>query len=131
MLKRTSSRRHRAVPAPHGRRATIYSRAVVRQRIFGLACAYADGNDAARLADMPCTSSCSAAIRSPDRPWPRSPHSRFENAPGVIALTRLGPKGKTRKTREAHALLAEAYAWFTEEFDSFQRARGSRRGRAP
>jgi hypothetical protein len=54
---------------------------LVRQRIFGLACGYADGNDAARLATMPCTNSCSAAIRWPGRPWPGSPPCRASKMP--------------------------------------------------
>ena len=49
---------------------------LVRQRIFGLIGGYADCNDAARLADDAITSSCSIAIRSPGRPWPRSPRCR-------------------------------------------------------
>jgi hypothetical protein len=64
---------------------------LVRQRIFGLACGYADGNDAARLADDavhkwlvgrdPLTGPALAS---------QSTLSRFENAVGPLALARLG-----------------------------------------
>jgi hypothetical protein len=64
---------------------------LVRQRIFGLVCGYADCNDAARLADNalhkllldrdPLTGPALAS---------QATLSRFENALGPLALTRLG-----------------------------------------
>jgi Transposase DDE domain group 1 len=64
---------------------------LVRQRIFGLACGYADGNDAARLADdalhkflLDRDPLAGPALDS------QPTVSRFENAPGSVALTRLG-----------------------------------------
>jgi Transposase DDE domain group 1 len=64
---------------------------LVRQRIFGLACGYADGNDTARLADdalhkllLDRDPLAGPALAS------QPTLSRFENAPGVLALTRLG-----------------------------------------
>jgi hypothetical protein len=63
----------------------------VRQRLFGLACGYADGNDAARLADdalhkllLDRDPLAGPALAS------QPTLSRFENAPGPLALTRLG-----------------------------------------
>ena len=50
---------------------------LVRQRVFGLACGYADANDAARLADDPVHKLLlSIATRSTARPWPPSPRCR-------------------------------------------------------
>jgi hypothetical protein len=64
---------------------------LVRQRIFGLACGYADGNDAARLADdalhkllLDRDPLAGPALAS------QPTLSRFENAMGPVALTRLG-----------------------------------------
>jgi Transposase DDE domain group 1 len=64
---------------------------LVRQRIFGLACGYADGNDAARLADdalhkllLDRDPLAGPALAS------QPTLSRFENAIGPLALTRLG-----------------------------------------
>ena len=64
---------------------------LVRQRIFGLVCGYADCNDAARLADDalhkllldrdPLTGPALAS---------QATLSRFENAVGALTLTRLG-----------------------------------------
>lgn len=47
-------------------------RDLVRQRVFGLACGYEDGNDAARLAHDPMHKLAVGRARSPVRPWPRS-----------------------------------------------------------
>ncbi len=52
-----------------------------RQRAFGLACGYADCNDAARLADDPLHKLLVEPIRSPAPPWPRSPRSRGSRTP--------------------------------------------------
>jgi hypothetical protein len=64
---------------------------LVRQRIFGLACGYADGNDAARLADdalhkllLDRDPLAGPALAS------QPTLSRFENAGGPLALARLG-----------------------------------------
>jgi Transposase DDE domain group 1 len=64
---------------------------LVRQRIFGLACGYEDGNDAARLADdalhkllLDRDPLAGPALAS------QPTLSRFENAIGPLALTRLG-----------------------------------------
>jgi Transposase DDE domain group 1 len=64
---------------------------LVRQRIFGLACGYADGNDAARLADdalhkllLDRDPLAGPALAS------QPTLSRFENAVGPLALARLG-----------------------------------------
>jgi Transposase DDE domain group 1 len=64
---------------------------LVRQRIFGLVCGYADCNDAARLADdaihkwlLDRDPLAGPALAS------QATLSRFENAVGPLALTRLG-----------------------------------------
>ena len=64
---------------------------LVRQRIFGLVCGYADCNDAARLADdalhkllLDRDPLDGAALAS------QATLSRFENAVGALTLTRLG-----------------------------------------
>src|SRR5215510_3878677 len=64
---------------------------LVQQRIFGLVCGYADCNDAARLADDPLHKLLldrdplvGPALAS------QATLSRFENAVGPLALTRLG-----------------------------------------
>jgi hypothetical protein len=66
-------------------------RDLLRQRIFGLACGYEDGNDAARLADDPMHKLAvgrdpvtGAALAS------QPTRSRFENAVGPWALARMG-----------------------------------------
>ena len=66
-------------------------RDLLRQRIFGLACGYEDGNDAARLADDPLHKLAvgrdpvtGATLAS------QPPLSRFENAVGPWTLTRMG-----------------------------------------
>jgi hypothetical protein len=66
-------------------------RDLLRQRIFGLACGYEDGNDAARLADDPLHKLAvgrdpltGAALAS------QPTLSRFENAVGPRALYRMG-----------------------------------------
>ena len=48
-------------------------RDLLRQRVFGLACGYEDGNDAPDWRTIRCTSWRWARIRSPGRPWPRNP----------------------------------------------------------
>jgi len=64
---------------------------LVRQRVFGLVCGYTDCNDAARLADDPLHKLlldrdplAGPALAS------QATLSRFENALGPLALTRLG-----------------------------------------
>ncbi len=64
---------------------------LVRQRVFGLVCGYADCNDAARLAHDPLHKLlvdrdplAGPALAS------QTTLSRFENAVGPLALTRLG-----------------------------------------
>ncbi len=64
---------------------------LVRQRVFGLACGYEDGNDAARLADDPMHKL--AVGRDPltgARLASQPTLSRFENAVGPRALYRMG-----------------------------------------
>jgi hypothetical protein len=64
---------------------------LVRQRVFGLVCGYADGNDAARLADDALHKLL--LDRDPlDGPALASQAtlSRFENAVGALTLARLG-----------------------------------------
>ena len=56
-------------------------RDLLRQRVFGLACGYADCNDAARLADDPIHKLCSIAIHSRARPWARSRRCRGSRTP--------------------------------------------------
>lgn len=46
---------------------------LVRQRVYGLACGYADGNDAARLAPDPVHKLLVERDPSPGRIWPLSP----------------------------------------------------------
>jgi hypothetical protein len=63
---------------------------LVRQRVFGLACGYEDGNDAARLADDPLHKL--AVGRDPVRGAALASQptlSRFENAGGPRALYRM------------------------------------------
>jgi hypothetical protein len=64
---------------------------LIRQRVFGIACGYADGNDAARLADDPIQKLllgrdplAGAALAS------QPTLSRFENGIGPKALYRMG-----------------------------------------
>lgn len=64
---------------------------LLRQRVFGIACGYADGNDAARLADDPMHKLlsdrdplCGGTLAS------QPTLSRFENAPGRADLYRMG-----------------------------------------
>jgi hypothetical protein len=64
---------------------------LVSQRVFGLACGYADGNDAARLADDPIHKALLG--RDPidgDALASQSTLSRFENAVGPRDLYRFG-----------------------------------------
>jgi Transposase DDE domain group 1 len=63
-------------------------RDLLRQRVFGLACGYADCNDAARLPTTRSTSCCSTAIRSTAGPWDRSPRCRGSRTPwaGPISI---------------------------------------------
>jgi hypothetical protein len=64
---------------------------LVSQRVFGLACGYADGNDAARLADDPIQKALLG--RDPidgDALASQSTLSRFENAVGPRDLYRFG-----------------------------------------
>ena len=64
---------------------------LVRQRVFAIACGYADCNDAARIADDPIHKALvdrdplvGAALAS------QPTLSRFENAPGPKVLYRMG-----------------------------------------
>jgi hypothetical protein len=64
---------------------------LVRQRIFGLACGYEDGNDAARLADDALHKLLLDRDPLAGQALASQPTlSRFENAVGPRALTRLG-----------------------------------------
>jgi Transposase DDE domain group 1 len=54
---------------------------LLRQRVFGLACGYADCNDAARVADDAIHKLLVTGIRSRGRPWPRSPRCRGSRMP--------------------------------------------------
>jgi hypothetical protein len=64
---------------------------LVRQRIFGLACGYADGNDAARLADDALHKLLLGRDPLAGPALASQPTlSRFENAIGPLTLTRLG-----------------------------------------
>jgi Transposase DDE domain group 1 len=66
-------------------------RELVQQRIFGLVCGYADCNDAARLADDPIHKLLldRDPLAGPTLAS-QATLSRFENAVGPLALTRLG-----------------------------------------
>jgi len=57
---------------------------LVRQRVFGLACGYADCNDAARLADDPIHKLLLDAIHSPARPWARNRRCRGSRTPSGV-----------------------------------------------
>ena len=45
---------------------------IFQQRMFGIACGYADGNDAARIGDDPVSSCSPGVTRSRVRRWPHS-----------------------------------------------------------
>ncbi len=51
-------------------------RELFRQRLFGIACGHADGNDAARLAHDPAMKLLAGRDRSPARRWRRSRRCR-------------------------------------------------------
>ncbi len=64
---------------------------LVAQRIFGLACGYADGNDATRLADDPMQKLLLDRDPITGRPLASQPTlSRFENGVGGKALYQMG-----------------------------------------
>jgi hypothetical protein len=64
---------------------------LLRQRVFGLACGYADGNDAARLSDDPIQKLLVGRDPVSGEALASQPTlSRFENAVGPRALYRLG-----------------------------------------
>lgn len=66
-------------------------RDLLRQRIFGLACGYEDGNDAARLADDPLHKLAVGRDPITGEALASQPTlSRFENALGPPALYRMG-----------------------------------------
>lgn len=66
-------------------------RDLLRQRIFGLACGYEDGNDAARLADDPMHKLAVGRDPFTGEALASQPTlSRFENALGPRALYRMG-----------------------------------------
>lgn len=79
---------------------------LVRQRVFAIACGYADGNDAARLANDPMHKMLvdrdpldGAALAS------QPTLSRFENAPGPKVLYRMGETladAVIKRQRRAH-----------------------------
>ena len=84
---------------------------LVRQRIFGLACGYADGNDAARLADdalhkllLDRDPLAGPALAS------QPTLSRFENAPGVAGPDPAGPRAGRPGDRAALRAAAGAGA---------------------
>jgi hypothetical protein len=73
-----------AASLPDGRdsaKVTHPLRELVAQRVFAMACRHPDGNAADALAEDPCTSSCSIAIRSTGRASPRSPPFRASSRP--------------------------------------------------
>jgi len=66
-------------------------RDLVRQRVFGLACGYEDGNDAARLAHDPMHKLAVGRDPLTGAPLASQPtRSRFENAVGPRVLHRMG-----------------------------------------
>ncbi|MDF0665063.1 MAG: transposase [Nitrospira sp.] len=66
-------------------------RELLRQRIFGLACGYEDGNDAARLADDPMHKLAVGRDPLTGTALASQPTlSRFENAVGPRALVQMG-----------------------------------------
>lgn len=65
-------------------------RELFQQRLFGIACGYADGNDAARLADDPVMKLVTGRDPVEGEPLASQPTlSRFENAAGAKALLRM------------------------------------------
>ena len=66
-------------------------RDLLRQRVFGIACGYADGNDAGRLAEDPVHKMLLDRDPLSGRPLASQPTlSRFENAPRRSDLYRMG-----------------------------------------
>src|SRR5204863_1981476 len=93
-------------------------RDLLRQRIFGLACGYADCNDAARLVDDPIHKwlldrdpLTGPALAS------QATLSRFENAVGPLALTRLGHALADLVIGQHHARLHGRARRITIDFD--------------
>jgi hypothetical protein len=91
---------------------------LVQQRIFGLVCGYPDGNDAARLVDDPLHKwlldrdpVTGAALAS------QATLSRFENAGGPLALTRLGHALADLVIGQHHARLHGRARRITIDFD--------------
>jgi len=91
---------------------------LVQQRVFGLVCGYADCNDAARLADDPLHKwlldrdpLSGAALAS------QATLSRFENAVGPLALTRLGHALADLVLGQHHARLHGRARLITIDFD--------------
>lgn len=93
---------------PEKRRHSLQD--LIRQRVFGLACGYEDGNDAARLAEDPLHKL--AVGRDPisgDALASQPTLSRFENAVGPWALARMGRTlaatviGEQRRRRRGRA----------------------------
>jgi len=91
---------------------------LVQQRVFGLVCGYADCNDAARLADDPLHKwlldrdpLSGAALAS------QATLSRFENAVGPLALTRLGHALADLVIGQHHARLHGRARLITIDFD--------------
>jgi len=90
-LRLTSQLAHGLVDRRDPEKIQHSVRDVLRQRIFGLACGYEDGNDAARLANDPLHKLAvgrdpvtGAALAS------QPTLSRFENAVGMRTLARMG-----------------------------------------
>jgi hypothetical protein len=83
---------HRRCPAGGQGRAPI--RDLVRQRLYGIACGYADCNDAARLAEDPIQKLLIGRDPLSGATLASQPTlSRFENAPCRADLYRMGEHG--------------------------------------
>jgi hypothetical protein len=91
---------------------------LIQQRIFGLVCGYADCNDAARLVDDPIHKWL--LDRDPLTGPPLASQatlSRFENAVGPLALTRLGHALADLVIGQHHARLHGRARRITIDFD--------------
>jgi hypothetical protein len=88
---------------------------LIRQRVFGIACGYADCNDAARLTDDPVHKMLMGRDALEGAQLASQPRlSRFENAVGPKVLYRMGEsladaviKGQRRRQRKAKRITVE------------------------
>ena len=94
-------------------------RDLLRQRVFGLACGYADGNDAARLTHDPIHKLLLERDPLAGAPLGSQPTlSRFENAVGRADLYRLGTALADTVLLAHRARLGEAVRLITIDLDA-------------